>query len=76
MRTNYARKFSFFMRLLYVQLLGEENRYGLVCAVVINPPELPTDDDARNEAHVARTGVRWFQHKKRNGKLVIHHKMS
>jgi len=42
MRIDYARKFSFFIRwLLYVQLLREKNRCGLVWAVGINLPELP-----------------------------------
>jgi len=42
------------MWLLYVQLLGGQNR----CAVIINPPELPINDEDRNEAHIASTGVR------------------
>jgi len=29
-------------------------------AVMINPPELPINDDARNEAHIASTGVRRY----------------
>jgi len=37
---------------------------------MINPPELPNNDEARNETHIASTGVR------RNRKLVMHHKMS
>jgi len=37
---------------------------------MINPPELPINDEGRNEAHIASTGVR------RNGKLVMHHKIS
>ena len=58
MRMKYARKFSFFiMWLLYVQLLSTKNRYSLVWAIMINPPELPVDDEARNEAHIASTGV-------------------
>jgi len=48
------------MWLLYVQLLGGQNRYGLVCAVMINPPELKINDEARNEAHIASTGVRRY----------------
>ena len=27
-------------------------------SIMINPPELPIDDEARNEAHTASTGVR------------------
>jgi len=46
------------MWLLYVQLLEGQNRYALVCAVMINPPELPINDEARNEAHIASKGVR------------------
>jgi len=60
MRKNYARRFSFFMWLLYVQVLGEQNRYGLVCAIIIELPELPINDEARNEAHIASTGVRLY----------------
>jgi len=43
---------------------------------MINPPELPIDDEARNEAHIANTAVRLYWHKKRNGKPVMHHKIS
>jgi len=52
--------FRFIMWLLYVQLLGVQKRYRLVCAVMINPPELPINDEARNEAHIASTGVRRY----------------
>ena len=45
-------------------------------AIMINPPELPIDDEAWNEGHIASTGVRLYQHKNRNGKLVMHHKIS
>jgi len=41
-----------------------------------NPPELPINDEARNETHIASTGVRLYQHKKRNGKTVMYHKIS
>jgi len=27
---------------------------------MINPPELPIHDEARNEAHIASTGVRLY----------------
>jgi len=59
---KYARKFSFFiMWLLYVQLLrGEKNRCGLVCAVMSNPPEMPINDEARNEAYIASTCGRLY----------------
>jgi len=53
-----TRKLSYFiMWLLYLQLLREKKRYGLVWAVRINPPELTVNDEARNEAHIASTGV-------------------
>jgi len=29
-------------------------------AIMINPPELPIDDEARNEAHIASIGVRLY----------------
>jgi len=64
------------MWLLYVQLLGGQNRYGLVCAVIINPLELSINDEARNEVHIASTGVQQYQHKKWKGKLLIRHKIS
>jgi len=48
------------MWLLYVELLKGQNRYGLVCAVIINPSELPINNDARNEAYIASTGVRRY----------------
>jgi len=48
------------MWLLYVQLLRGKKRYGLVRAVMINLPEMPINDDARNEAHLASTGVRVY----------------
>jgi len=38
--------------------------------------KLPINDEARNEAHIASTGVRRYKYKKRNGKLLIHHKIS
>jgi len=49
MRIKYARKVTFFMWLLYVQLLRGQKRNGLACAAMICPPELPIDE-ARNEA--------------------------
>jgi len=38
------------MWLLYVQLLEGQNRYGIVWALMINPPELPIIDEARNDS--------------------------
>jgi len=43
---------------------------------MINPPELPIDGEARNEAHMVSRGVRLYEHKKRNWKLGMHHKIS
>jgi len=53
---------------------------------MINPPELPINDKARNDGHIASTGVRLYAAvlahtqggliKKRNGKLVIHQRFS
>jgi len=37
-------------------IAGGQNRYGLVCAVVINPLELPINV----AAHIASTGVRRY----------------
>jgi len=31
---------------------------------MINPPELPMNDETRNEGHIASTGVRLHYHKK------------
>jgi len=42
---------------------------------MINPLEMPINDETRNEAHIASTGVRLYWHKKRSGKLVMHHKI-
>ena len=61
MRVKYAIKLSFFiMWLLYVQLLSTKKKYGLVWAVMIDPPELPINDIARNDAHIARTSVQLY----------------
>ena len=61
MRIKYARKFSFLvMWLLNVKLLKGKNRYGLVWADMIHPPELPVNDEARNEALIASTGVQLY----------------
>jgi len=48
------------MWLLYVQLLEGQNRNGVACAVMICPPELPINDEGRNVAHIASTGVRRY----------------
>ena len=49
---------------LYVAVLctttGGQNRYGLLCAVMFNAPELPIDDEARNETRIASSGVRRY----------------
>jgi len=60
MRIKYARKSSFYHVAVICTISGGQNRYGLVCAAVINPPELPIYDEARNEAHIASTGVRRY----------------
>jgi len=52
--------FVFIMWLLQILLLRGKNRYGLVWAVMINPSELPIDDETRNEAYIASTGVRLY----------------
>jgi len=60
--TKYTRKLSFCCYVaLNVQPVGEQNRYGLVWAVVINPSGLPINDESRNDAHIASTGVRLYQ---------------
>jgi len=59
MRIKYARKFSFFYVAVICKTTGGQNRYGLVCAVMINSPELPINDEARNEERIASAGVRW-----------------
>ena len=46
--------------LYVVQLLGGQNRYVFVWAVMINPPKLPINDEARNDAHTGSTGVRLY----------------
>ena len=56
-----CKKFLYFnMWLLYVQLLRRKNRYRLVWAIMINQPELPTNDEARNEGHIASRDVRLY----------------
>ena len=50
----------FIVWLLYVLLLRGKNRHGLVWAIMTNLPELPINDEARNEAHIASTGVRLY----------------
>ena len=41
---------------------GDRTETGLhvPSAVMIRPPELPINDEARNEAHIASTGVRRY----------------
>jgi len=48
------------MWLLYVQLLGAEVRYGILCDVMINPLELSINDEVSNNAHITSTGVRRY----------------
>ena len=42
-------------------------------ANMINPPELPINDGARNEAHIASTGVQLYKHKNKKGNFVVMH---
>ena len=42
---------------IYVQLLEGQEGYRLLWAVMINPPELPVNVEARNHAHISSTGV-------------------
>jgi len=51
---KFARLFSFFIIWLLNAQLLRGKRYRLVWAVMINPPEMPTND----ESHIASTGVR------------------
>jgi len=44
--------------------MGGHNRYGVVSAVSISPPELPIIEEARNDTHISTTRVRLYQHKK------------
>jgi len=50
------KNFRFFRGLFYVEILGGQNRYGLECTVVINPPELPKMMKLEI-MHVASAGV-------------------
>jgi len=47
-----------FRSTVLVQLLVGKNRYGFDWAVMINLPEQPLIDKARNDTHIASTGVR------------------
>jgi len=42
----------FIVRLLYVQLLGGKNRYGLVCMSRYDKSALTANDEARNHARM------------------------
>ena len=67
-----ARKFLFFiMWLLYVQLLRGKKRYGLVCAVLINPPEMTKLETK----HIAKHRCATVSAQKTKRELVMHHKM-
>jgi len=56
---------------------GDRTETGLhvPSAVMIRPPELPINDEARSEAHIASTGVTVLA-RKRIGKLLIYHKIN
>jgi len=43
--------------LLHVQLRGKQDRYWLVWAIMIDLPELPISEEARNDEHIASTAV-------------------
>jgi len=58
MRIKYASKFVFYYVAVICTITKGKDRYGLVRAVMINPPELPINGKARNEAHIASAGVR------------------
>jgi len=51
MRIKYARKRS-------LQLLGGRKDTGMGKTVMISPPGPPINDEARNDARIASTGVR------------------
>jgi len=42
---------------VHVQQPGGQKRYGLVLTVMINPPELPINEKAWNDAHIATIDV-------------------
>jgi len=61
MRIKYARKFSFFYVAVKCTITGGQNRYGLVCAVMINP--LGTANywrSSKRNTYIASTGVRRY----------------
>ena len=37
-----------------------EKRYGFVRAVMTNPPEMPINDETRNEVHIATIAVQLY----------------
>jgi len=51
MRIKHSRKLSFFYVAVICTIAKEEERHGLMWAIMINPPELPINDESRNEAH-------------------------
>ena len=71
------------MWMLYAQLLGGQKRYGLVWTVIINPPELPINDESRNDAHIYKHRcaavlghIQGCHIKQWHGNLVMHQKVS
>ena len=54
------KTFVFIMWLLHVQIVGGQNRYRLVWAVMINLPELPIIAEAGNDTQISTTGVRLY----------------
>jgi len=44
---------------------------------MVNPPELPINDEARNEAHIASTGVQLYSAENETENFVVmHHEIS
>jgi len=52
---KYARNSCFFYVAVTCKTTGGQNKYGHIGAITINPPELSINDEARNDAHIART---------------------
>ena len=61
LRMKYARKLLFFYYVAVISTsTGGQNRHKLVWSVIFNLPELPTNDEAWNESHIASTSVRLY----------------
>jgi len=64
------------MWLLYVLSLRGKSEYGLVWPIMINPPEHPINDEAQTKRMLQEQMCGCTKTKKRNRKLVMHHKIS